>query len=411
MAGHGGQQPERKDPDPTYLKPDGLDQMFLPCDCGQWNGKKWCVEQAIPDYELRDWCKQITAKKARLWVILDCCCSGWTLRGDATEVARNVSADDLGIPETAIATAQTAAAARPQPAGEGQRTRGGPDENQSLHPAAFEFGPQSPDYVGLYAAQRDESELEMPMPCGEIDNGQQRVQGLLTYAIVDILSRAAQRITYAELADLVRHRYPQWGRTTGPTPLIEGLGQTAEVLGVRRWPGRATAVGKTRWQRVLNQCRSSARHHAGHHCVLYPAIDHSGTATLLGYAKVTDVSLMEASIKPCSFHNVREVKKTALPDGGRFEVAWTDYGLLRTKLGIDLHPVQAADSANDKKSTEASATELRQNGMTQFDRMSRLAVEMKKACAQEDSLCDFVEDVKAGAARAIARQPVGFAVT
>src|SRR5205085_7245484 len=50
LAGHGGQQPERKDPDPTYLKPDGLDQMFLPCDCGQWNGKKWCVDRAIVDY-------------------------------------------------------------------------------------------------------------------------------------------------------------------------------------------------------------------------------------------------------------------------------------------------------------------------------------------------------------------------
>ena len=80
MAGHGGQQPEREDPDPTYLKPDGLDQMFLPCDCGQWSGKKWCVEQAIVDYELRNWCKQITAKKARLFVVLDACCSGWTLR-------------------------------------------------------------------------------------------------------------------------------------------------------------------------------------------------------------------------------------------------------------------------------------------------------------------------------------------
>ena len=54
LAGHGGQQPESKNPDPTYLKPDGLDQMFLPCDCGQWNGKKWCVERAIADYELAD---------------------------------------------------------------------------------------------------------------------------------------------------------------------------------------------------------------------------------------------------------------------------------------------------------------------------------------------------------------------
>ena len=375
LAGHGGQQPERQNPDPTYLKPDGLDQMFLPCDCGQWNGKKWCVEQAIPDFELRNWCKQITAKKARLWVILDCCCSGWTLRGDATEVARNVTADDLGIPETAIATAQTAAAARPQPAHEGQQARGGPDETQTVVPAGFDFGPQSPDYVGLYAAQRDESELEMPMPNVESENGQQRVQGLLTYAIVDILSRAAPRITYAELANLVRQRYPQWGRTTGPTPVVEGLGQTAEVLGVQRWPGRA----RQQWKKVDGNEGSINAGQVqgitpGSIVALYPAIDHSHAETLLGYARVTEPALMEATIRLCSFHNVKEVKKTALPGGGRFEVVWTDYGSLRTKLGIDLRSVQAADLANDL--------------------MSDLAAEVKQACAQEDSLCDFVENVK-----------------
>src|SRR5262249_55560831 len=151
---------------------------------------------AIADYELRDWCKQITAKKARLWVILDCCCSGWTLRGDSQEVTRNLSADDLGISQTAIDTAQQAAAARPQTGKENQ-TRGS-TESTTVKPAAFDFGPQSPDYVGLYAAQRDESELEMPMPYGDLDSSKQKVQGLLTYAVIDVLSRASQRITYGE---------------------------------------------------------------------------------------------------------------------------------------------------------------------------------------------------------------------
>ncbi len=238
FGGHGGQQPEHDDPDPTYLKPDGLDQMFLPCDCGHWRGKKHCVENAIADYEMRDWCKQITnVKKARLWVVLDCCCSGWTLRGDPRdnpERARSLSAADLGIPENEIQKAQdTAKARRPATTG-ATATRGDADSAPTI-----QFGPPSADYVGIYAAQRDECEMEMPMPCNADQNQTQRVQGLLSYAIVDILTHASRPITYGELADLIRQRYAQWGRTAGPTPVVEGLARDREVLGVTRWPGRS----------------------------------------------------------------------------------------------------------------------------------------------------------------------------
>src|SRR5262249_41939832 len=162
----------------------------LPCDCGQWNGKKWCVDKSIADYELRNWCKQITRKKARLWVILDACCSGWTLRGNSTEMARSVSTDELGVPEADLASARQVATARqPEHHASETTTRGA----NTTAEATFDFGPQSPDYVGIYAAQRDESELEMPMPCDDAANPQQqKVQGLLTYAIVDILSRTSR---------------------------------------------------------------------------------------------------------------------------------------------------------------------------------------------------------------------------
>ena len=110
LAGHGGQQPEHNNTDPTYAKPDGLDQMFLPCDCGHWISRSRCVERAIVDYQLRDWCKRITAKKARLWVVLDACCSGWMLR-DGT-VSRRLTGDDLGIPSADIEKARDAAQAR-----------------------------------------------------------------------------------------------------------------------------------------------------------------------------------------------------------------------------------------------------------------------------------------------------------
>jgi len=381
LAGHGGQQPERKDPDPTYLKPDGLDQMFLPCDCGQWDGKKWCVEKAIADYELRSWCKQITGKKARLWVVLDACCSGWTLRGNSTEVARNVSSEDLGIPAGDLAAAQQAAAARQQATRGGERSRG--ESSPPATAAAFDFGPQSSDYVGLYAAQRDESELEMPMPYGDLESKQQTVQGLLTYAVVDILSRASRPITYGELANLVRQRYPQWGRTTGPTPVVEGLAQDREVLGVQRWPGRSSQ----RWQKsdegelTINAGQVQGVT-SGTIVALYPSIDQSDTNTPLGYAKVGDCELMEATIKPVKYDDVQAAHKSALPSGGRFEVVWTDYGSLRLKIGVDLQSVPF------EAPTETVAPK------DKTDTLKQIAGELKRACAQQDSLCDFVDDVK-----------------
>ena len=175
------------------------------------------------------------------------------------------------------------------------------------------------------------------MPYGEIDSQKQTVQGLLTYAIVDILSHASQRITYGELANLIRQRYPQWGRTTGPTPVAEGLGQETEVLGVHRWPGRSNQ----RWQKsaegelTINQGQVQGLT-AGTIVALYPSIDQHDAKTPLGFAKLTDIELMQSTIKPTKFQDVQAPRKGTLPDGGRFEVVWTDYGSLRVKLGVDL---------------------------------------------------------------------------
>ena len=385
LAGHGGQQPEQKNPDPMYLKPDGLDQMFLPCDCGQWNGKKWCVEKAIADFELRSWCKQITTKQARLWVILDCCCSGWTLRGTSTEVARSVSTDELGVPETDLDAARQAAAAR-QPAHRDGSTRGADGNDPgSIAAPTIDFGPQSPEYVGMYAAQRDESELEMPMPCNSSEAQPQKVQGLLTYAIVDILSRSSRPITYGELANLVRQRYPQWGRTTGPTPVVEGLAQDREVLGIKRWPGRSNQ----RWQKddsgtLTANAGSVQGLSPGTVLALYPSIDQLAAKNLLGYAKVADCGVLESTLKATRFNDTREPKKGALPAGGSFEIAEMDYGSMRVKVGVDAQPISTG---------ETSSPDAR--GQWTADAIRRLAAEVKSALASDAALCEFADDPRA----------------
>ena len=50
LSGHGAQQPEpNPPPDPDNVEPDGLDETFLPADCGSWEQKHYGVANAIVD--------------------------------------------------------------------------------------------------------------------------------------------------------------------------------------------------------------------------------------------------------------------------------------------------------------------------------------------------------------------------
>jgi hypothetical protein len=392
LGGHGGQQPEHPNADPTYLKPDGLDQMFLPCDCGHWSSKKHCVDGAIVDYEMRDWCKQITHKKARLWVILDSCCSGWTMRDAGPERPRRLVADDLGIPKADIDRANNIGAAR-QPAGRGEGTRGSGSEAPT-----FDIGPPSPDYVGLYAAQRDECEMEMPMPCTPDANQSQRVQGLLSYAIVDILSRASRPITYGELANLVHDRYAQWGRTIGPTPLIEGLAEARDriVLGMTRVPDRSRRLWKKGDGGTLKLNEGSIEGLApGSIVALYPPADQSNAETVIGYAKVKSCELLESDVKAVKYNGMESPRTDSLFDTGCFKVAWTDFGSMRLKLAVDPEPMrtiaQLANAAASRGTADSPPTETADVAASAA-MLRTLSSQLKTESSQDGLIWEAVDD-------------------
>ncbi|HEX3997338.1 MAG TPA: caspase family protein [Pirellulales bacterium] len=391
MAGHGSQQPEHGNPDPTYIKPDGYDQMFLPCDCGRWNGKTRFVDRAIADYELRTWCKQITYKKARLWVVLDACCSGWVLRGggagDNKIMRRNVSSEDLGIPKAELDKARDIARARRTVNQAGSGTRSADSDAP-----AFDFGPQSPDYVGLYAAQRDESELEMPMPCDPVQHQPQRVQGLLTYAVIDILSRTAHPITYGELASLVRQRYPQWGLTAPPTPVVEGLAQDREVLGVERWPDRSRRQWAKSGSHELSVNEGSVEGLTpGSIVALYPSADQADAKTVLGYATVRSCDLLESDAEPSAYEGTPIPRMGSLPAGGVFEIVRTDHGSLRVRLAVDTVPMHTGGRAAETAGSAAARAGI-VAGVAGHASLKALASQLKTAFAAEGSLCEFVDN-------------------
>ena len=107
LAGHGGRQPEQVPPDPDYPEPDGIDEIFLPADVSSWRGVPERVPNAIVDNEIGVWLRAITAKKAHVWVIFDCCHSGTMTRG--TEAVRELPPETL-VPREELEKARQRAA-------------------------------------------------------------------------------------------------------------------------------------------------------------------------------------------------------------------------------------------------------------------------------------------------------------
>ncbi|HEV2969682.1 MAG TPA: caspase family protein [Pirellulales bacterium] len=329
LGGHGSQQPEQNPPDLRYPKPNGRDQIFLPADIGIWNGgKQQSVVNAIPDHELRKWTKAVTATGASLWLIVDSCCSGATLRGD--ETPRKVSPEDLAIPESAFAEAADRARQR-------GGTRGGGDEPAHL----FELDEQSPNFVALYAARPDEPTVERPFP---IDGENQQNHGLLTYTVCEILERAAGDLTYAELHKLICDRYTQMGRTTGPKPLIEGLAREREVFGTAV-PGRSqfNLLQNPSGGWKLNAGRLQGLT-AGSILAVYPPRDRKNADQAIGHVRIKLANTLDSTVVPYDYGGLPTPAEDDLVPGARCELVYMDYGALRLKMAVD-----KLANARDKK--------------------------------------------------------------
>jgi hypothetical protein len=236
------------------------------------------------------------------------------------EVVRQLPPGTL-VPEQELEKARQRAALR-------QKTRGAP---------AFERSPsvaRSPSHrlVALYACRAHETTPESPQPP---DSPDARYHGLLTYSMVEILTRSASSkapLTYRELAQRLQVRYA--ARPQGaPTPLVEGKGQDRVVLGTEQ-PARPRLL--------LSRDKGGYRVDAGD---LYGLTTGSvlavyspaGTAeepALLGHVRVGAVRPFEATVEPCEYESSPLVQD--LPPLSACQPVSIDYGLRRFKLAVEV---------------------------------------------------------------------------
>ncbi|CAN5329620.1 hypothetical protein BH09PSE4_BH09PSE4_17370 [soil metagenome] len=95
LSGHGAQIPARPG---DANEPDGLDEVFLGADAGQWNASSRRLPGSVKDDEFGGWIDQLRAKGASVWFVVDACNGGGLQRDGGTASARTLDPALLGLP-------------------------------------------------------------------------------------------------------------------------------------------------------------------------------------------------------------------------------------------------------------------------------------------------------------------------
>ena len=315
LAGHGDRQPETDPPDAAAPEPDGIDEIFLPADVEPWHGFPARVPQAIPDKTLRDWFAAITAKKAYVWALFDCCHSGSMTR--AGEVVRQLPAGVM-VPDEELVKARERAAKRP-----------GRPEAEPGKPSVV-LG-RNDFLVAMFACREFETTPESPQPASSVTA---KYHGLLTYTVVGVLEQAAASatpLTYAELMQRVQAAY--LARPQGaPTPTVEGTGRSRIVLGTETPTRPKIVLTKIKEEFVVNVGDLHGITVGSILRVVPPAAT-GDKPRGSGFVRVERTRPLDATVVAVEHDGTP--KPTELPATGLCEIVAVDYSVSRLRLGVE----------------------------------------------------------------------------
>jgi hypothetical protein len=244
-----------------------------------------------------------------------------------TEAVRELPPETL-VPREELEKARQRAARRQG------TTRGGP----SVKPAPFVPRQPSDYLVAVYACRSHETTPEDLQPPGSPNA---TTHGLLTYSLVDILTKSAEstaELSYRELVQRLQAQYA--GRPQGsPTPLVEGRGQDRIVLGTEQ---------RVRSALLLTRDGDGYKVNAGDLYGLTPgsilAVDSTTGPNrkpkLLSHVRVRATRPFDATVEPCVYEGSALVSDLASFSPCR--PVFIDYGPRRLKVAIQVPGVQEA---------------------------------------------------------------------
>jgi len=292
LGGHGARQPQQESPDD--VESDGLDEIFLPRDIGQWNDDIQKVERAITDNELNHYITEIRKQGAFVWAVFDTCHSGSMMRGARVDDQRYRQIDEstLGIPSSLMHSALSA----------------GPGVNENMGNDIQAVSGKIGGYVAFYGAQSHEKAPELKLP-HKAENNQWH--GLLSYAIAEILM-TGQVSTYRQAHQRILQRYSGFNLRY-PTPVTEGTHLDANLLSreradpVRQWPltvqtrsifipvGTLSQVGKGAVFAIMKQPQ-----------------DHTNEA--IGFLHTQQSDLFNSDLNPVAYAGKPAIEKQNIPN-------------------------------------------------------------------------------------------------
>ena len=292
FSGHGSQAPA-KDPS-TEL--DGLDELFLPSDIGDWSDSSGVVRNALVDDEIGAMLDAIRARGADIWVVFDSCHSGTVTReaptGDDGVALRQLLPSVLGVPEERLEEAAS-------------NSRGLADPRDRPPPMiTIADEPGKGRLVAFFAAQSDETTPEKNMPRGKAGR---KPQGVFTWTIFQALAEHPG-ITYRQLGQEVLRAYAV-GNLTRTTPMFAG-DLDAVVFGadpgrrVAQWPAEVTGDRVTLAAGRLHGITPGAR-------LAVMASPADPTDRALGFVTVATVDTFSAQAVAADGFDMAEVPKGA----------------------------------------------------------------------------------------------------
>lgn len=274
FSGHGSQQPVTADK--RTEEPDGLDEIFLPSDVGQWDGKTGAVKNAITDNEIGTRLAAIRARGAFVWAVFDTCHSGSMTRAFTPPETRDRYIDprELGIPVTVVASPNTVASASLMDF-RVETTRGGKDDGQ---------------LVAFFAAQPNQITKETPLPLGKSDR---RPLGVFTFALLQSL-QLNPNATYRQLMQQILFSYSTL-QLTPSIPYSEGNALDSPAFSAQPKAGQARL---RQWEVKNQRLQAGALDLIAEGAVLavVPRAV-SGDGEVLGCVRVTEVNTKTAALE------------------------------------------------------------------------------------------------------------------
>ncbi len=217
FSGHGSQQKQLSN-HPSYVEPDGLDEIFLPYDIGRWDGSQMVVENAISDDEIGLAIDALRRKNIRVWAIFDTCHAGDMAKSLSLQpeqpLFRYIHPKVLGVPSEFSG-------------GDAVVTPKSLDSHTSRTPRSIALSRQpkqipQPGLVIFYASQPEEPAAEELLPNPILQGSRNAMAaklyfGYFTYLIAK--SMPGWRGSFRQLAEKISQYYD---RRPYPTPSFEG---------------------------------------------------------------------------------------------------------------------------------------------------------------------------------------------